>query len=61
MEQLLQLVKFMLQVSKQFFPAVAVGYEDPRVTLHIGDGMINESISSSSFSFLLSIVCELIF
>lgn len=27
-----------LQVSKQFFPDVAVGFEDPRVTLHIGDG-----------------------
>ena len=27
------------QVSKKFFPDVSVGYEDPRVTLHIGDGM----------------------
>ncbi|KAG7020072.1 Spermidine synthase 1, partial [Cucurbita argyrosperma subsp. argyrosperma] len=26
-------------VSKQFFPDVAVGFEDPRVTLHIGDGV----------------------
>lgn len=28
-----------LQVSKEFFPRVAVGYEDPRVTLHVGDGI----------------------
>ncbi|KAF3945471.1 hypothetical protein ACB098_03G150800 [Castanea mollissima] len=31
--------KMVVDVSKQFFPAVAVGYEDPRVTLHIGDGV----------------------
>ena len=28
-----------LQVSKLFLPSLAVGYEDPRVRLHIGDGM----------------------
>ena len=27
------------QVAKEFFPDVAVGFEDPRVNLHIGDGM----------------------
>lgn len=27
------------QVSKEFFPDVAIGYEDPRVKLHIGDGI----------------------
>ncbi|KAL6999835.1 spermidine synthase [Sarracenia purpurea var. burkii] len=27
------------QVSKQIFPHVAVGFEDPRVTLHVGDGV----------------------
>ncbi|KAL9246478.1 hypothetical protein vseg_020008 [Gypsophila vaccaria] len=26
-------------VSKEFFPEVAVGYDDPRVNLHIGDGV----------------------
>jgi spermidine synthase len=41
MEQLLQQLKFIFQVSKQFFPKMAVGFEDPRVTLHIGDGMIS--------------------
>ncbi|XP_068636432.1 spermidine synthase isoform X2 [Aristolochia californica] len=28
-----------VEVSKQFFPDLAVGYEDPRVNLHIGDGV----------------------
>lgn len=27
-----------LQVSKQYFPNVAIGFEDPRVNLVIGDG-----------------------
>ncbi|KVI05620.1 Spermidine/spermine synthase family [Cynara cardunculus var. scolymus] len=31
--------KMVVDVSKEFFPDVAVGYEDPRVTLHIGDGV----------------------
>lgn len=31
----------MFQVSKQFFPRVAIGYEDPRVTLNVGDGKIS--------------------
>ncbi|XP_042499527.1 spermidine synthase 1 [Macadamia integrifolia] len=31
--------KMVVDVSKQFFPDVAVGYEDPRVNLHIGDGV----------------------
>ncbi|PIA40468.1 hypothetical protein AQUCO_02500280v1 [Aquilegia coerulea] len=28
-----------IDVSKKFFPDLAVGYEDPRVSLHIGDGV----------------------
>ncbi|KAI3873674.1 hypothetical protein MKX03_021059 [Papaver bracteatum] len=28
-----------VEVSKQFFPDLAAGYEDPRVTLHVGDGV----------------------
>ncbi|KAE9614417.1 Spermidine synthase 2 [Lupinus albus] len=28
-----------VDVSKQFFPDVAIGFEDPRVNLHIGDGV----------------------
>ncbi|KAI7757010.1 hypothetical protein M8C21_003387, partial [Ambrosia artemisiifolia] len=31
--------KMVVDVSKEFFPDVAVGYEDPRVTLHVGDGV----------------------
>lgn len=31
--------KMVIDVSKQFFPDVAVGYDDPRVKLHIGDGV----------------------
>lgn len=27
-----------IDVSKKFFPELAVGYEDPRVQLHVGDG-----------------------
>lgn len=32
------IISFM-QVSKTYFPELAVGFEDPRVRLHIGDGM----------------------
>ncbi|XP_013653305.2 spermidine synthase 1-like [Brassica napus] len=31
--------KMVVDVSKQFFPNVAIGFEDPRVTLVIGDGV----------------------
>ncbi|CAN4123970.1 unnamed protein product [Withania somnifera] len=31
--------KMVVEIAKQFFPDVAVGYEDPRVNLHIGDGV----------------------
>ncbi|KAM6589268.1 hypothetical protein CsatA_011873 [Cannabis sativa] len=31
--------KMVVEVSKEYFPDVAVGYNDPRVTLHIGDGV----------------------
>lgn len=31
--------KMVVDVSKQFFPDVAVGFKDPRVNLHIGDGV----------------------
>ncbi|XP_022945657.1 spermidine synthase-like [Cucurbita moschata] len=31
--------KMVVDVSKEFFPRVAIGYEDPRVTLHVGDGV----------------------
>lgn len=31
--------KMVVDVSEQFFPHVSIGYKDPRVTLHIGDGV----------------------
>jgi len=31
--------KMVVDVAKQFFPDIAVGYDDPRVNLHIGDGV----------------------
>ncbi|PNH12917.1 Spermidine synthase 1 [Tetrabaena socialis] len=31
--------KMVPEVSKQFFPEMAVGFTDPRVTLHICDGI----------------------
>ncbi|XP_051146276.1 spermidine synthase-like [Andrographis paniculata] len=31
--------RMVVDVAKQFFPKVAVGFDDPRVTLHIGDGV----------------------
>ncbi|KAF3341073.1 spermidine synthase 1 [Carex littledalei] len=31
--------KMVVDVSKQFFPHLAIGYEDSRVALHIGDGV----------------------
>ncbi|KAI3467505.1 hypothetical protein Pfo_024168 [Paulownia fortunei] len=31
--------KMVVDVSKQYFPSVAVGFDDPRVTVHIGDGV----------------------
>ncbi|XP_025982134.1 spermidine synthase 2-like [Glycine soja] len=31
--------KMVVEVSKQFFPDIAVGFEDPHVTLTVGDGV----------------------
>ena len=28
------------QVYKKYFPGIAIGYEDPRVTLHVKDGKL---------------------
>ncbi|KAM5566744.1 hypothetical protein ABKV19_015069 [Rosa sericea] len=40
--------KMVVDVSKQFFPRVAIGYEDPRVTLNVGDGTYDAIIVDSS-------------
>jgi spermidine synthase len=29
-----------LQVCKEFFPNLSMGFKDPRVRLHVGDGML---------------------
>ena len=42
-----------MQVSKQYFPDVAVGYEDPRVTLTVGDGKINYSSFNLKYFILV--------
>ncbi|KAI4384282.1 hypothetical protein MLD38_002459 [Melastoma candidum] len=37
--EICEIDKMVVEVSKKFFPDVAVGFDDPRVTLHIGDGV----------------------
>ncbi|KAI4304959.1 hypothetical protein MLD38_040412 [Melastoma candidum] len=37
--EICEIDKMVVEVSKQFFPDVAIGFDDPRVTLHIGDGV----------------------
>jgi hypothetical protein len=39
---------FFLQVAKKFFPDVAVGYEDPRVNVHVADGEFRIRLSGVS-------------
>ena len=43
---------FLFKVYKEFFPDIAIGYDDPRVTLHVQDGML--FLSSFFFFFLLN-------
>ncbi|KAL5811408.1 hypothetical protein ACOSQ4_027976 [Xanthoceras sorbifolium] len=38
-----------VDVSKKFFPELAVGFEDPRVRLHIGDGPAQELVEKPFF------------
>lgn len=44
----------LFQVSEQFFPHVSIGYKDPRVTLHIGDGRISPFYSLLLNLFIIS-------
>ncbi|KAJ4973950.1 hypothetical protein NE237_007124 [Protea cynaroides] len=37
--EICEIDRMVVEVSKQFFPDLAVGFEDPRVTLHIDDGV----------------------
>lgn len=41
----------LFQVYKQFFPDIAIGYKDPRVTLHIGNGTISSFLLCNSLFF----------
>jgi hypothetical protein len=42
-----------VKVSKEFFPDVAIGYEDSRVTLHVGDGVFLFLIQNYSMTSIL--------
>ena len=46
-----------MQVSKQFFPHLAVGFEDPRVSLHIGDGQQHAMFFAYDGGLLCIIIC----
>ncbi|KAG2408133.1 Spermidine synthase [Vigna angularis] len=41
--------KMVIDVYKKFFPDIAVGYEDPRVHVHIRDGPIAEVLADNCF------------
>ncbi|KAG5028076.1 hypothetical protein JHK87_011590 [Glycine soja] len=41
--------KMVIHVYKKFFPDIAVGYEDPRVHVHIRDGPIAEVLADKCF------------
>lgn len=50
-------------MSKKFFPELAVGFEDPRVHLHVGDGIFNATIffylfdQKFSLNWILYLAC----
>ncbi|RYR65067.1 hypothetical protein Ahy_A03g011065 [Arachis hypogaea] len=44
------------QVSKQFFPDVAIGFDDPRVSLHIGDVFYSWELSYLMLALLLMVL-----
>jgi spermidine synthase len=48
------------ETSKQFFPGMALGFEDPRVAVHITDGIKWVQVLASPFSlwFLGGILCN---
>ncbi|KAB2073195.1 hypothetical protein E1A91_A07G068600v1 [Gossypium mustelinum] len=39
----------LIDVYKEFFPDIAIGYDDPRVTLHVQDGPEHELLDSPFF------------
>ncbi|KAG6396506.1 hypothetical protein SASPL_142657 [Salvia splendens] len=40
-------------VSKQFFPSVAIGFDDPRVTLHIGDVAFLKAVPEGTYDAVI--------
>ncbi|KAH7291442.1 hypothetical protein KP509_29G017000 [Ceratopteris richardii] len=48
--------KMVVDVSKKFFPQLAVGYEDPRVKLFIGDG--TAFLRDSPEGFYDAVICD---
>lgn len=36
--------QMVIETSKKFLPAMAVGFSDPRVQIHIGDGKLLSSV-----------------
>lgn len=55
-----------MQVSRKFFPDLAVGFEDSRVHLHVGDGIfLSAGLVLNVFCFralyLLIIICRAIY
>ncbi|RYR18109.1 hypothetical protein Ahy_B03g062735 [Arachis hypogaea] len=48
--------KMVVDVSKQFFPDVAIGFDDPRVSLHIGDVFYTWELSYLMLAPLLMVL-----
>lgn len=46
--------KDVIDVSKKFFPSLAVGFEDPRVTVHIKDGAKFMEENKDSFDVIIT-------
>ena len=46
---MLMFLQFLCQVAKEYFPDVAVGYDDPRVKLFVGDGKLQILIARSYY------------
>ncbi|KAL4185517.1 hypothetical protein AMTRI_Chr10g6340 [Amborella trichopoda] len=48
-----------VDVYKQFFPDIAVGYEDPRITLHVGDGTaFLKSVPPGTYDVIIVDSCD---
>nr|WAU46217.1 spermidine N-methyltransferase [Erythroxylum coca] len=51
---LCELDKMVIDVYKKFFPDISIGYSDPRLTVHIGDGIeFLRSVPEGSFDVII--------